>query len=158
MKPQQQHLSRRLFPCGTVWFLAAALLAFTGGNSGAEENIYRTNPCRTLMTAHQPAPDVAYREGVDANGWAVAPADVTPPALTAEDFNEVTIPLGIPARELSNNSAFDFQQEEGRLSDSYARIGEVTVRQDGATTLNGKRIDPIGSDIYRAGSSDCEEE
>jgi len=60
---------RGKIPCLSIFLVAAALQA------AAQTVVVDSAACRAL-TAHQPAPDVAYRPGVDATGRPVAPADL----------------------------------------------------------------------------------
>ncbi|MFQ5773206.1 MAG: hypothetical protein ACE5GS_01680 [Kiloniellaceae bacterium] len=87
--------------------------------------------CRRLVK-HVPAPDVAYRPGVDVRGRAVAPADlddgvrIAPPETIEIDIQvELEDRFGIPA--------------DPDLFDADAQIGNVTVR-DGRAYFNGQPL------------------
>lgn len=121
--------------------------------------------CRTV--AHRPAADVEYREGVDANGYAVAPADLTPPALSKEDFRRIEIPIQLPLKDYPAQKPdfaktdAEWKQEqdakkaaEGKkpetptynadLSQSWANAGSVAVdTKTGKVEMNGRDITPI---------------
>lgn len=82
-------------------------------------------------TRHVPNEDVAYQPGVDAEGWAVAPAETDMPPLASSAFDEVTLDLDLPAADFTDipalNQRFPFAEIDA---------GEVTIRQDGSGTLN----------------------
>lgn len=64
-----------------IWLIPALALA----------QDYKTSDC---------PPPVAYQDGVDANGWAVAPADLNPPAATP---GSATLNLKLPATNYTDN-------------------------------------------------------
>jgi len=87
--------------------------------------------CRKLAR-HNPAPDVAYKPGVDARGRAVAPADINaapqirvPDTITfdaAADLRRFGIPASSP------------------LFQPNVHVGRVDVQQDGRVFFNGERL------------------
>lgn len=90
--------------------------------------------CR-LVEIHRPDADVAYQPGVDANGNAVAPADL-PGSGGITLPNEITIDLRVPLAELLGADTPPF------LNDAGIDTGQVTVnRQTGALFYNGQRLD-----------------
>lgn len=87
--------------------------------------------CNRLVS-HRPAPDVAYRPGVDVNGRSVAPADldggiqIAPPETIRIDIDiDLFNRLGIPANP--------------DLFDAEAKVGEVVYR-DGRAYFNGQPL------------------
>ncbi len=74
-------------------------------------------------------PSADYVAGVDAQGWAVAPAD-----LPAEPhgFEEVTLDLDLPAANYTQNKALNQHFPHAELD-----VGEVVIHQDGGVNLNG---------------------
>lgn len=90
--------------------------------------------CR-LVEIHRPDADVAYQPGVDANGNAVAPADLPGSGgITLPD--EITIDLRVPLAELLGADTPPF------LNDAGIDAGHVTVnRKTGALFYNGQRLD-----------------
>ncbi len=62
----------------------------------AAQATYSTQSVGCAAINHKPAADVEYMQGQDANGYAVAPADVSPPSLNKEDFRRVAIPFELP--------------------------------------------------------------
>lgn len=85
--------------------------------------------CRALAN-HQPAPDVAYRPGVDVRGRPVVGADlnpsppVLPPTLTF-DLNADLAP---------------FLPSGSRLSLPQMGVGRVTLGPDGKVLFNGQQV------------------
>ena len=87
--------------------------------------------CRRLAR-HMPAPDVAYKPGVDARGRAVAPADINaapqikvPETITfdaAADLRRFGIPPTSP------------------LFEPNVSVGRVDVLRDGRVLFNGERL------------------
>lgn len=87
--------------------------------------------CRKLAR-HMPAPDVAYKPGVDVRGRTVAPADINgapqikvPEVITFDasvDLRRFGIPVSSPL----------FQPNVG--------IGRIDVLQDGRVFFNGQRL------------------
>lgn len=55
---------------------------------------------------HQAQPDVAYKAGENVDGWAVVPADVTPPVLSAEHMGEVEIPVRMPLEHANSTEGY----------------------------------------------------
>ncbi len=90
--------------------------------------------CAQVVTYEQPT-GVAYEPGVDSAGWAVAPADLTPPPLTAKDFSNVTIGLDIPVGNYLADDTYNYDDSRSDIA-----LGSITVRQDGETILNGARL------------------
>lgn len=103
--------------------------------------------CASLML-HVPDADVAYRPGVDVNGNAVAPADLSPtPSIPLPDT--VTIPITL---DLASRLGIP----PGGNADYLARpeIGKVTVTADGRVAFNGV---PLTSDAQHALARRCQE-
>jgi hypothetical protein len=76
------------------WLMAVFLL-FCSPTFAADYTVGAKTGCPPTIQ-HKPAKDVAYQPGVDAQGWAVTPAEVTPPTLTAEDLQQIDIPVRMP--------------------------------------------------------------
>ncbi|MGE0254014.1 MAG: hypothetical protein AB7N54_16425 [Alphaproteobacteria bacterium] len=100
------------------------------------------------LVKHQPAPDVAYRPGVDVHGRPVAPADLdggTPIALPERFAIPVTVDmaekLGIPPLG------------SGALHGGEIAVGTVVVTADGRATFNGQ---PLQSDASAALAAACQ--
>lgn len=93
--------------------------------------------CRTL-TAHQPAPDVAYKPGVDVHGKPVAPADL-PSSGGGQDQVKVALKRNLPVGVAG-------------LGASEIVVGEVKVDLlTGKATLDGKPLEAgLQSDILAA--------
>lgn len=112
-----------------ISFLALILLPFA-----ALAQTHRVGGDCPVLPSHQPADDVAHQPGIDANGWAVAPADLAP-STWAQEFDSVTIDLDVPLSDYTDNPAFDTTAPFSQL-----RLGQIEVERSGTTTLNGKEI------------------
>lgn len=132
-------------------FLAAATLLTT-----------KSTGCEAV--AHLPAANVEYHEGVDAMGYAVAPADLTPPVLSKQDFRKVPIPLNLPLKNFHagkpdfakteeewKKEQDDKKATEGKrpgipttnadTSESWVQPGLVTVdTETGRAEMDGKNL------------------
>jgi len=93
----------------------------------AETVTISTADCRRLV-AHAPAPDVAYRAGVDVRGKAVVPADLGGQATI--DLPEVIeIPLTVDvARRLGAGAGGDSVLKSRRGIEGKAALGTLTVK------------------------------
>lgn len=85
--------------------------------------------------AYTPAPDVAYQPGVDANGNAVAPADLPGSSPAIKPPRTIVIPL-----QLNLQNALHLNNSN--LYSPDAIVGVVKYR-DGQVTFNGQ---PVGQD------------
>jgi hypothetical protein len=107
--------------CGAMADLAPGALAQT--------LLVESSVCRALAV-HRPAPDVAYRPGLDVQGRPVAPAD-----------------LHSSAPWLAPNFTFDLNADlrgylppSSALSHPQLQVGRITLRPDGAVLLNGQEL------------------
>lgn len=85
--------------------------------------------------------DVKYKEGVDAQGWAVAPADLNAPALTAEDLKAVGMDLNLPSKQYLDEKKYNLNLERADVG-----VGHVHAGMDGSVTLGGKSLTPPTED------------
>jgi hypothetical protein len=109
---------RRLVPLlALLWALPA----------GAQTLVLGPNACAALV-AHVPDPGVAYTPGLDANGFAVAPADLA--AIGGSQFDEVALQLTVDLRKRLGIKLDKTLFPEG------AELGYVTVR-GGKAYYNG---------------------
>jgi hypothetical protein len=98
--------------------------------------------CARILVEHQPAPDVAYRPGVDVYGRPVAPADL--PSLGGSLLGQQTTTDLI----LNPRGGSTFPPIRGVRGETY--VGAVTVTAEGSVLLNGQPIDGTGqSDLAR---------
>jgi len=114
---------------------AALLLPFlpllVGGAAAADAPARLAAADCAQLVRHVPAPDVAYRPGVDVHGRPVAPADLDAAEVTIPDTVLVLITLdlqerfGIPANSV--------------LFEGNAGIGVVAVEGD-RVTFNGQEL------------------
>ena len=114
---------------GRVAVAAAIALCCLPFAAGGQTITIDSGACRAL-TAHQPAPDVAYRPGVDATGRAVAPADLSGgPSPVAQSF---VFDLNADLRPFLPPGSRLFQPQIG--------VGRITVGADGGLLFNGQRL------------------
>jgi hypothetical protein len=108
------------------WILLAAIGSLP---AVAQTVIVDTAVCRSV-TLHQPAPDVAFRPGVDVTGRPVVPADLgAAPQILPQAF---TFDLNADIRPFLPPGSPLFQPQ---LS-----VGRVTVGGDGSVMFNGQRL------------------
>lgn len=120
--------------------IAAILLTAAGTLPAAAQTIAERD-CRRLER-HVPAPDVAYRPGVDVRGRAVAPADLYPSAAIVPE--RLAIYLGV-----------DLRQRLGLPPDLIADLPLGVIEVDNGTVLfNGR---PIVPDAVAALAAACAE-
>ena len=112
---------------GVTFLVLAAPAAATG-----QEAVLRAEDCRRAV-AHVPAPDVAYRPGVDAYGRSVAPADLDGGGSGVQTPERVVIALGIPLADLLGGAV------PPRLGAADVEIGRV-VFEGGRLTYNGQPL------------------
>lgn len=109
--------------------LIAAILLTAAGTLPAAAQTIAERDCRRLER-HVPAPDVAYRPGVDVRGRAVAPADLNPSAAIVPE--RLAIYLGV-----------DLRQWLGLPPDLIADLPLGVIEVDNGTVLfNGRPIAP----------------
>ena len=110
--------------------LAACLVA-AAAPAWAQKTTITGVDCRRLVR-YQPAPDVAYKPGVDVKGRKVAPADVN-------DAPQIKVP-----ETITFDAAVDLRRfgipDSSPLFEPNVRIGRVDVQQDGRVYFNGQRL------------------
>jgi len=103
------------------------------GSAPAQQVLVVDNATCRQLTRHVPAPDVAYRPGVDVNGRAVAPADL--PADS--DLNlprDIPIDLRIPVQSILGAAS-------PRLTElADIRPGRLVVQADGQVLFEGRVV------------------
>ena len=140
-------------------FLALACLALNAP-ARAETITVTTADCATL-TRHMPAPDVAYKSGVDVHGKKVAPADL--PGSNAIAVPEiVNIPITIDLAARYGACILGFGGASVRYGipatsnlfkgEAYAGTARVRV-SDGRAWFNGK---PLSSNEAHALAQLCQ--
>jgi hypothetical protein len=134
---------RRWRSRGAIPGFAAAVFAAMLHAAAAQTVVVDSAACRAL-TVHQPAPDVAYRPGVDAMGRAVPPADLggaPQPSPLARNF---VFDLNADLRPYLRPGSALFQPQ---LS-----VGRVSVAPDGTVLFNGQ---PLGQADRAALAAAC---
>ncbi|GEM_PF-4507827 len=100
--------------------------------------------CPTKVN-HEPLANLEYEAGKTASGYAVAPADEMPPVLTADDFQEVKLPLDIPVEQYLDNGRGEVANANERINLNTDRMelrtGEVAINaKTGGVAFNGRDI------------------
>ena len=127
------------------WYLLPLAGLGGGGAAGAEEAFTITkDECQRMMRrelAARPAPDVAYKPGVDVRGKAVVPAggDTRP---TIEPPAAITFPLTL-------DMAAKYGIRGGAPFGGDATLGQVTYR-DGQVLWNDRPLDGPDATAIRA--------
>lgn len=88
-----------------------------------------------VYSEYKPSDDVDVKDGVDAKGWAIAPADLNAPAIDKQDFMTLDIPMDIPL-----NNYIDQKDYNVDLSHADIWAGRVQVDQDGTTRFNNQEL------------------
>ncbi len=107
--------------------LLGSVLALPGTVAGAVEVTVSKNDCREIIS-YMPAPDVAYRPGVDARGRKVVPADL---AGGSSDFK-------LPD-EITFNVGEDLAKDFNPKYTGEAVFGKVSVK-GGEVFWNGRAL------------------
>jgi hypothetical protein len=129
-------LLRRCASRNDVLMIGAALLCLIAFPAMAATYTTKGVGDCANVTRYQQADGVEYEPGTDAKGWAVAPADINPPALTADDFSDVDIGLNIPVDPYLKDDTYNYDDKRSDI-----QLGTINVQRDGQTSVNGKRID-----------------
>ncbi len=110
-----------------VWLMVVASLLALCGAAQAQQGRTTVDPalCRAL-TRHQPAPDVAYKPGVDVKGRAVVPADLPGSAGSSLSTERFEIPLTL-----------DLARRLGVKAPTAGLPGNMEI---GRMTLDGGRL------------------
>lgn len=99
-----------------------------------------------MMVAHEPAPDVAYKPGVDIQGKPVVEADIVPSPVTVPDKISFDITVDLAQYVGLNVPA-------GVKGD--AKVGTILVDKGGHITFNDR---PVEGDAEAALRALCKEE
>ncbi|PWC34684.1 hypothetical protein [Azospirillum sp. TSO35-2] len=109
---------------------------------GGQRPVVDLSLCQTL-TAHQPAPDVEYRPGVDVHGRPVAPADLPGSAGAAPPI-PIDLPLSV---DLARRMGFPMASAPGLPNDVTAVWLTVMGNR---LYLNGQPIEPAAAERLAA--------
>ncbi len=123
-------------------WLFVSLTVLLPATAAAETVPIDFDDCARIV-AHVPAPDVAYRPGVDVDGNAVAPADLDDVGRLDLDGEDVVVEIAVPLRAFPGTvgDPVEFEAEGGAIDRFHAaaQVGAVTVR-DGNVYFNGRLI------------------
>ncbi len=114
-------------------FIATFLLLTAFGAYAAEYTAGTKCPAKVN---HEPMKNLEYEAGKSTSGYAVAPADEMPPALSADDFKQVNLPLNIPVSDFIDENNINLNTERMELN-----AGHVTIdAKNGTAAFNGRDI------------------
>jgi hypothetical protein len=117
--------------------LAACCAAVAAAPALGQGLAIRRDDCARLVE-HVPAPDVAYRPGVDVRGRPVAPADL--PGTVRIDVPEtITFDAAADLRRFGLPAG-------SRLYAPHADIGQITIERDGRAYFNGQPLQASDND------------
>ena len=116
---------------------ALALILLSALPAAAQRVTIAAGDCARLVQ-HVPAPDVAYRPGVDARGRPVAPADL-PGTTRIEVPDPITFDVAVDLRPfgLAPNSL---------LFEPHVDLGRITIERDGRAYFNGQPLQNADTD------------
>lgn len=120
--------------------ILACLLMIAATASAQTIHVGGKNGC--APPAYQPSADVAYKDGVDARGWAVQPADLDPPSDAVEALKHPAINLELPLASYVKQPA-----SNNDLSQAKLQFGEIKVQDDNSVTLNGNPLNNAPSEV-----------
>lgn len=115
-----------------AWLPLALAAASPAGAQGQVTVTVTKSDCARLVK-HVPAPDVAYRPGVDARGRPVAPADLEG-AVRIAPPQTIVLELEVDLQDRFGTPA------NPDLFEADAQIGQVVVRPDGRAYYNGQPL------------------
>jgi hypothetical protein len=121
--------------------LFAALPAFAqGANSGDAATVTIDRATCARLMRHTPAPDVAFKPGVDVRGKPVASADHDGYARI-EPPDEIVFDIEVDLRDLQEDAVADPASRAGRFLDHDAKLGRARVNlKDGRAYYNGQPL------------------
>lgn len=107
-------------------------------STSAENKAYVTLENCRLLTAHSPRDDVTYKAGVDSQGNAVAPADISAPIdLGLKDKISFLLILDVAKENNSSDALKQFEEHPGL--EGKINLGRIEV-VNGKATLDGKSL------------------
>ena len=136
---------------------ALSILAVLPASPAAAELVVISRDDCARIAAHTPAPDVAYRPGVDARGRPVAPADLEDNVTLDYGARDVVVEIAVPLRAFPGTPGdeTEFSGAGGIVDrfDATADIGVVTLR-DGLVYFNGQPISSRERELLAAACRD----
>lgn len=98
------------------------------------------------MVLHDPAPDTAYRGGIDVRGRPVVPADIGAGAVALPPM--IPLDIVVPAGPAGGSVAMQSDRRKGARAEIYA--GQALVAPDGTVLFNGRPLrDPESAHLAR---------
>lgn len=135
--PENPQLRKKFRWATLLAFIPALLLYFVVGAAKAEDGIYTTKTKCKPIAVHTPNADIGTRDGYGTGDKKVAPATMGGSnPYVPEKFD---IPLRVGAGDYVKPIP---GQKADLTSQGYIGAGQVEVKADGTTTLNGKAIAP----------------
>ncbi len=126
-------MENRLIAC-----IACFFLPFT-----AQAEIYSTKEGKkdcVELPDYESDDSVEYKPNESVDGWAVAPADISPNPFGEGAFDKVQMGLNIPMEPFApdlDNGGSDARRD---LSESEIGLGVLEVERNGVMSFNGKEI------------------
>lgn len=126
---------------------ALFMLMISFGAHAGDKLLVTKQDCLRLVR-HQPAPDVAFKPGVDVHGRKVAPADMAS-SLPIKLPKEIVIDIGVDLNEKYGIGVDD--DGNNRYSATTETLGKVRVDSlSGRVTWNGQPLDGTDTEALRA--------
>jgi hypothetical protein len=135
-------MRKRLF----LLFVLAPAAAFAAAPPPNELGLTEGD-CQAMAVTHKPAPDVAYKSGVDVHGKPVVEADLDPPDIELPEIYQ--FPLTVDAAKYMGMAVPP--ELEGKTT-----LGMVTVSQNGDATFNGKPLEGSAQAALKAACAELE--
>ncbi len=130
-------------PVPTVLAVSLFVLGALFSRAAPAETVIVTRADCARIVAHVPAPDVAYRPGVDAEGNPVAPADLPEQPRLDIDPEAIAVEIDLPVRAFTGTPGDSgaFTGAGGAIDrfDATARIGVVTI-ENGIVRFDGQPL------------------
>jgi hypothetical protein len=90
---------------------------------------------------HEPMENLEYEAGVNASGYAVAPADELPAPISAEDFDKINLPLAMPVQDFVDNNQANAAFPNYNIERMELNAGQVQIdTKKGKVSFNGRDI------------------
>lgn len=138
----------------TLMATLAVGAAIWAGPAGAGKVVVSTRDCARLVTEHTPAPDVAYRPGVDARGRKVVPADLNGGYPQIKAPREIEFDVRVDLRNFLGGPAADAQAQSAAVaaadSATAATVSAESAAQQAETASD---LDPTNTALAAAAAA-----